>query len=299
MHTEQPLRVLSYGGGLDSFAMLLLAIENNELPDLVVFADVTDDARLDPGEWPGTYQHIDEVVRPLCAQHGIEFVRLSTTDFPIRGKRSLFAYFEDMHLMPARISRLCTSASKVERVAEYLHGRYGDRAMVVSIGFEAGEEKRAERDPHAAGTAKGPKRGRKAMNDLNRTNRFPLIEAGLCRCRCESLVRRSGLAVPRKSACVFCPFGTRGDFQTVARELPEQFVRIEQLEANCKLSKSGQRIRFAGSGEVPELRAWAMKPYQRKLMACGVCGASVRATKAVACGYLDDGIASPCAEAAE
>jgi len=135
----------------------------------------------------------------------------------------------------------------------------------------------------------------------------------MCRCRCEALVRRSGYPVPRKSACVFCPFGTRGDYQTVARDLPEQFVRIEQLEANCRLSKKGQQIRFAGSGDVaaegvvlskkgkriPALRAWAMKPYTPKLMGCGVCGAQVRAAKTAGCDYLDDGAASPCSEAAE
>src|SRR6185437_4209536 len=74
-------RVLSYGGGLDSFAMLLLAILSGELPDVVVFVDVADGSPdRDPedlGEWPGTYQHIREVVIPLCRAHGIEFVWLT------------------------------------------------------------------------------------------------------------------------------------------------------------------------------------------------------------------------------
>ena len=51
--------------------------------------------------------------------------------------------------------------------------------------------------------------------------RFPLIEAGLCRCACEALVRAAGYPVPRKSACVFCPFATRGDFQRLAQVQPK------------------------------------------------------------------------------
>lgn len=43
-------RVLSYGGGLDSFGMLVDAVARGDKPDLVVFADVTDPERKDPGE---------------------------------------------------------------------------------------------------------------------------------------------------------------------------------------------------------------------------------------------------------
>lgn len=34
-------QVLSYGGGLDSFAMLLDAIDRAELPEVVAFVDVS------------------------------------------------------------------------------------------------------------------------------------------------------------------------------------------------------------------------------------------------------------------
>lgn len=273
-----PIKILSYGGGLDSFAMLLDAIARDEKPALAVFADVGDPEGKDPGEWPGTYKHIREIVMPLCAAHGIEFVWIDTRQLPIRGERSLFAYFENMKLMPGRMSRLCTSAAKVERIADYLNARFPGVRLEVWIGFEAGEEKRAERDPHAAGRAKGL-----------RTNRFPLAERGLCRCRCEALVRASGHPVPRKSACVYCPFGTRGDFQTFARELPEHFARTEALEANCRSTKSGRRVLFSGSAtNARTLRDWAERPYTPRAMGCSVCGATTRATKATACGYLDD-----------
>jgi hypothetical protein len=69
-------KILSYGGGLDSFAMLVESIRRGCPPDAVVMCDVG--APGDLGEWPSTYRHVEEVVRPLCASHGIPFVMIST-----------------------------------------------------------------------------------------------------------------------------------------------------------------------------------------------------------------------------
>jgi hypothetical protein len=284
--------VLSYGGGLDSFSMLVWAIANNIRIDLVVFADVADwsperDGQ-DPGEWPATYRHIRDVAIPLCERHGIEFKWLTTAEAPIRGERSLFRYFETMRLMPGRMSRLCTAAAKVERVAEYVERRYPEGQIEVWIGFEAGEEKRAENDPH--GKAKG--------SACRRVNRFPLIEQSMCRCRCERLVREAGHPIPRKSACVYCPFSKRGDFQNLASELPETFTRVVELERNCRDTKRGERVTFGtrsvkGKAVNVSLDVWVThmpgtRPYKRQVKGCTICGAATAATKETKCSYLSD-----------
>jgi hypothetical protein len=308
------VRVLSYGGGVDSMAMLVLAIRDGDLPDVVIFADVADGAvdreNQDPGEWPGTYRHVREVVIPLCAKLGVRFVWLGTDLYPIRptklvpgGARSLLKYFETGHSMPTRASRLCTSAAKVERIADFLAAEFPGRPVEMWIGFEAGEEKRAKKDPHA----------KRAKGDT-RTSRFPLMEAGLCRCRCVELVRDAGFPVPRKSACVFCPFGSPNDFKTLRNDLPEQFDRVAAMEENCKTTgvrvvdgvvEGGKTLRFGyklGDGTDPSLVEWVTetgrgtkksgKPYTPRVMGCTVCGAKVRATKATGCDYLEEGSAS-------
>jgi hypothetical protein len=272
-------KVLSLGGGLDSFAMLLDAIDRNEIPDLVIFADVTDPQRLDPGEWPGTYEHLTKVVIPLCRRYGIEFKWLNTDESPIRGQRSLFRYFEHKQIMPTRMSRLCTSSAKVERIAQYVEDRFDEIEMW--IGFEAGEENRAAKDPHS----------KEKKSACKRTNRFPLIERKLCRCRCEALVKRHGYPVPRKSACVYCPFGSRGDFQTLRDQLPEQFARVEALEANCKRTKKGKRLTFGylkGDDTDPCLREWVSKPYKPQRPVCKICGER-RVSKRTGCDWKTGG----------
>lgn len=285
----RPTRVLSYGGGVDSFAMLVDAIARAELPDLVVFADVSDPDHLDPGEWPQTYDHLRRVVMPLCARHGIPFAWLSTDAYPIRGARSLYAYFHAMRLMPSRLSRLCTVAAKVERVTDYLEAVLPGADVEVWIGFEAGEEARAARDPHAQGKpAKARRRaaaGRRVRpaTTIGRVSRFPLMEQGMCRCRAIARIEALGYEVPRGSACVYCPFSSRGDFQTCAREQPDAFRAAVELEAQCRRTKSGRTVRFSGTENDPELTTWAdpSKPFERRGKPCGVCGAEVKAPKLV------------------
>lgn len=291
--------VISYGGGLDSFMMLLLAIQQEQKPDVVVFIDVADGSPSadgdDPGEWPGTYRHMRDVVIPLCLEHHIEFVWLTTEAYPVRDARSLIAWLEARKQIPvAGPNRICTIVAKVERFERWLDDRWPNEQVEVSIGFEAGEERRIDKDPNA-GKLRKPRPGR-----ATRINRFPLIEHGYCRCRCEAYVRSSGYPVPRKSACVFCPYGSLRDFKTFHHELPDHFNRIAKLELDKPLTSTGKKLSIKGfrtfkdkdgnaiGYEQTPLRQYVLKQERPvRVIPCKVCGAVQKATKAVGCGYLD------------
>lgn len=278
-------RVLSLGGGLDSWIMLHEGVARGERIDVVVFVDVG--APGDPGEWPSTYRHIDEVIRPFCARHGIEFVVIDHESYPVSGPK-----------------RICTRIAKVERFEKWLDDRYPGQEVEVWIGFEAGEESRAAKDPNAGGERK-PTHIRRlapwwrwtaclafALSTARRVNRFPLMEWGFCRCRCEARARASGYPVPRKSACVFCPYGTKGDWQRFAVDLPDEFERVAQLEERKPLTSNGRKLSIMAYDSKRQrgtpLRAFVAKPYTRQSKPCGVCGSSARATKATGCDYLPD-----------
>jgi hypothetical protein len=281
-------RVLSYGGGLDSFAMLVMAIRMEDRPDVVAFVDVGDPEQQDPGEWPSTYRHIRDVVIPLCERHGIPFEWIDSTRYPVRGARSLFAWLEQRKSIPvAGPTRICTRIAKVERFEAWLADRYPGQQVEVWIGFEAGEEARAQKDPNAG------------KPSALRRNRFPLMEWGMCRCACERVVRDEGLPVPRKSACMFCPYASKGDWQTLAREQPEVFARVAKLEAEKPPTKRGIKLSIMGfrslkdrDGQVtgyraPMLPEYIQGTYRPQAKPCAVCGAAQRATKATGCTYLD------------
>lgn len=293
----RPPRILSYGGGLNSFALLVDAINRNDKPDVCVFLDVTDPSRLDPGEWPGTYTHIRDVAMPLCEQHGIRFVWLDTTAYPIRDARSLFDWMFQRGQIPVTgPNRICTIVAKVERFELWMDHTFPGREVEVWVGFEAGEESRAANDPNAGSSKRS--RSKRGPRPAHRVNRFPLMERGLCRCRCEALVRDAGFPVPRKSACCWCPYGTKGDWQTFARELPDYFQKVVDLEARkaptargLKLSIMGFRSVKDADGNVtaykaPPLPEFIQGAYKRKAQPCPVCGAAERASKEAGCGYL-------------
>lgn len=311
MNTSTPdPKVLSYGGGLDSFAMLLLAIDRGEKPDVVVFIDVGDGSPEadgeDPAEWPGTYRHIREQVIPICEEHGIEFVWMTTAEWPVRNARSLFSWMEARGQIPVSgPKRICTIVAKVERFERWMDSRWPGLEVEVWIGFEAGEETRAANDPNA-GT------GRKLKeSQARRRNRFPLIEAGLCRCKCEIMVRDSGRPVPRKSACVFCPYSTKADFKVLSQELPAQWDRVVALEANKPMTKAtekkmSKKLSIKGFRTLKDKKTGLETGYKHTPLPvyiakpevimppkpCKGCGAPVRATKAVGCSFLEDGRAA-------
>ena len=245
-------QVLSYGGGVDSFTMLLTAIKRGEKPDAVVFVDVADGGPTweskDPGEWPGTYRHLREVVMPLLKRHGIHFRWLTYRDYAIRGgtpgeARSLFRWFKERGQIPivkggaAGATRNCTIIAKVERFEEWLDDHFPGEKVQVWIGFDAEEEDRVKNDPNKGSVRAGIAR---------RINRFPLMEDDLCRCRAVDLIRKAGQAVPRKSACTFCGFGTRKDFQTLKAELPKEFQKVVELERAKEVTGQGMKLSIKG-----------------------------------------------------
>lgn len=112
------------------------------------------------------------------------------------------------------------------------------------------------------------------VGDGWRVSRFPLVERGICRCRAETLVRAAGHPVPVKSACVFCPFGTRGDFARLRSEDPATFARLEELERSSKLTRSGARMTFGGDTRSLDEWTTGRKAYLPLVRTCAVCGAS-------------------------
>jgi len=369
--------VLSSGGGLDSFCMLLKAIEKDEPPDVVVFIDVGDPDRRaklaagikpDPGEWRGTYEHLEQVVIPLCQEQSIPFVwiigqcrydppptgewetypvyplrprKLGGTSWarvkiisgvdegkikhrriepgeqyqpkpreeflkvvdiePHEGHPSLYDLLRrppdtpsQPHREPRGIQiyvasesyRTCTNMAKVERFEAWLDDTYPDQKVEVWIGYEKGEEKRVKKDPNA-GKAREPKAGQ-----AQRVNRFPLIDWDLCRCRCEQYVRSRGYPVPRKSACMLCPLGSRADWRTLAEEEPDAFQAGVDLEILKPPTKAGKKLTIMGESlkAKPMLRDFiTMKDKQKRAQPCGVCGAPQKATKATGCSWLSMG----------
>lgn len=244
---------------------------------------------------------------PLCAEHGIRFEWIDSTRYPVRDARSLFAWLAARQQIPvAGPNRLCTTIAKVERFEAWMSATYPGQLVEVWIGFEAGEEDRAAKDPNA-----GLKRKRKVRpTDARRVNCYPLIEWRWCRCRAVEYIRSRGYPVPRKSACMGCCYNSMTDWQTLEREQPAVFAAYVELERSKPLTGNGVKMSITGfkmlrtipkrsrslvlvdgrgrAYQAPPLSEYVKGKARGPRTPCEVCGAAERATKAVGCGYLED-----------
>jgi hypothetical protein len=100
------------------------------------------------------------------------------------------------------------------------------------------------------------------------TNLFPLVDAGLSREDCVQVIREAGLPVPKKSACVFCPYHDDRYWAELLAGHPEEFASAVAFDQAIRdMSNTGvaqpvflhrslrslAEIDFAGRGALPVL----------------------------------------------
>ena len=216
------LRVISYGGGVQSTALLVLAAQRRIDFDTFLFANVGDDS-----EDPATLAYLYKHAKPYAAAHGIELVELrrvrrdgSTETLHGRltkpGSRSL--------PIPVRMSngapgtRSCTADFKIRVVGRWLkqHGASEHDRATVGIGISLDEIQRVN--------------NRRAMP--YEMTVYPLLDQQppLRRYDCQQIIAAAGLPVPPKSACWFCPFHRPDTWAEMRRDRPELFDRACTLE---------------------------------------------------------------------
>lgn len=218
------MRVVSYGGGVQSTALLVLAAQGRIDYQTFLFANVGDDS-----EHPGTLRYVREIAVPFAQAHGLEIHELhrkrrdgSTetlfSQLTRSGSRSL--------PIPVRMAgdgapgnRSCTGKFKIEVVGKWLkaHGAGPDNPATVAVGISLDEIQRVN--------------SRKAAPYETLT--YPLLDLAppLRRADCTDVIRGAGLPVPGKSSCWFCPFHRAGTWQDMRRQEPALFGQAVALEA--------------------------------------------------------------------
>lgn len=215
------MNVVSYGGGVQSTALLVLAAQRRIDFGTFLFANVGDDS-----EHPATLRYVREVAAPYAAEHGVTLHILErrrrdgTTEtlwerLVRPGSRSIPIPVRMSNGAPGR--RSCTADFKIRVVGRWLreHGATKDAPAQVAIGISVDEIHRANRrrsEPHEEIV-------------------YPLLDQGLRRTDCVDIIERAGLAVPPKSACFFCPFKTLQQWQEMRRSEPDLFEKASALEA--------------------------------------------------------------------
>lgn len=225
------LRSVSYGGGVQSTALLVLAAQGYLDFPVFLFANVGEKA-----EHPKTLRYVREVAFDYAAAHGIEMHEIYRT--PTRGvsagvKEDLWDRLmrPDSQSLPIPVrmpdtgapgARSCTADFKIRVVGKWLreHGATEENPATVAVGISTDEWNRAN--------------SRKVEPYENVTYPLLTIETrrgiGLNRAQCEAIIRDAGLPVPIKSSCFFCPFHKPTVWIDQARNEPELFARSVLLE---------------------------------------------------------------------
>lgn len=242
------MKVISYGGGVQSTALLVLATRGAlGHVDAALFANVGDDS-----ERSTTLHYVREVAIPFGAAHGVAVheLRRVKRDGAVEtvasrmlrpGGRSL--------VIPARGSRTgkpskrsCTSDFKVRVIGRWLKrmGASSRQPATVMLGISWDEIERMSN---------------KAAEPYEQRV-YPLIDRRLTREDCKRIIESAGLPVPPKSACYFCPFTRPSAWAAMRRDEPAVFHQAAHVEAalNAKQDAIGrQRVYLTRFGKpLPE-----------------------------------------------
>lgn len=250
------LVVAPYGGGVQSTAMLVLAVRGYLPIPTFVYANVGDDS-----ERAGTVRYVREVAFDYAWSNGIELHEVG----PARGMSLLQTMMDPTaellrEPIPVRgengapFKRSCTAEWKVREVGQWLraHGASAERPALVNVGIsvdEFGRANPANADP---------------WEELH----YPLLHiewqgrSGLTRSDCTQVIRDAGLPMPPKSSCWFCPLHRVSEWVDMARDDPATFDKACELEDHLNarraqlgheqrvfLSRRGRPLREAFGGD--------------------------------------------------
>ncbi len=199
---------LSYGGGVNSTAMLLLLLDKGWGFETVY---------VDHGcDWPETREY----VAMMAERYPITILKPSFV-----GYDNLYDYCFHYRIIPNRVRRWCTQNFKVQPINDYL-----EPPCFSLIGISSDEAHRA-----------------KISSESGIENRYPLLEYGVDRKGCIEIIQSHGLPVPMKSGCFICPFQRVSQWKSLRRLHPELFCaarRIEELVNEARVEKGKGPVFF-------------------------------------------------------
>jgi len=190
-------KYLSFGGGVNSVAMMLMLLDQKDDFEAIFVDHGTD--------WPETYEYT-KMFQGWLKNHGHKQITILKPE--VQGFENLYEYYWEKQWVPSFMARICTDKFKIRPIHKYV-----EKPCFMLLGIDFGEIKRAK-----LSVKKGIE------------NRYPLIEYEIDRDGCKKIIKGHGLPVPMKSGCYICPFQRLGQWIELRKTHPELFCKAEQLE---------------------------------------------------------------------
>jgi len=238
MQTGSNTRIFSYGGGVQSTAVLVLASQGKVQYDHFLFSNVGDDS-----EHPDTLDYFEDVAKPFAQEHGIDLrevrkYRKGEIE-TIRGR--IFSNRKTVPI-PVRLEsgapgrRSCTFDFKIGVIDRWVRQhRNGQSRFTIGLGISTDEIQRARSEP-----------AREVYKGLFKVLEYPLIDMRLSRRDCMALIFDAGLPQPPKSACYFCPFHNDQAWYEMRQKRPDLFFDAVKIEKHLQ----DKRMKLWGKDKV-------------------------------------------------
>ncbi len=195
----EQMNILSFGGGVQTTALAILASQGQVKVDAAIFADPG-------GEKPETYWYMEAYIKPLFEEVGIPFKIIGGR----KDGRNLVEHCHHFRVIPSVVPkwRWCTASFKAVPIVKAIAA---DAMML--IGFSSDEAKRAENAR------------------LAERKRYPLIELNLTGADCRNIISSYGWPIPVKSSCIFCPLQHWSEWNWLKAKHPEVIEKDLAIEA--------------------------------------------------------------------
>jgi hypothetical protein len=201
MEQQQEYHILSFGGGVNSVALLLHLLQNEKPLDEIIFADTG-------GELPETYQYLEYIKRVLLNKNIPSTIVEAKND-------NLYERCKRRKVIPSQIWRWCTRDLKIRPIYSYYRSLDAHVNQYLGISYE---EKKRIKDS-----------GTKYV-----TNVYPLVEEKIDRIECLDIINKANLKLPVRSGCYFCPFNSVSRWTEIYKNHKNLFRKALELEESSK-----------------------------------------------------------------
>ena len=209
--------ILSFGGGVNSAALLVGLHHRGEKPDAILFADTG-------GEKPHTYEFVDVVDRWLESKGWDKIVR-------VRASQNTYRDLEDncikQKMLPSLAYGFKGCSHKYKKQPQEV---WANNWQVAKDAWASGEKV-----TKLLGIDVTEQRRASIPEDAKYVYRYPLIEWGWDRKDCVQALTEASLPNPGKSACFFCPASKKHEVLQLAKMYPDLAARAVAMERNAEL----------------------------------------------------------------
>lgn len=200
-------KYLSFGGGVNSTALLLLLTDQGEEFETVFVNH--------GGDYPETYEYVD-----YLREQGFEITEVLPD---VEGCKTIYEYSMKSRILPSFRLRWCTDKFKVRPML-----KHAEVPCKMFIGFDYGEIKRIKA---SSGKEYNNKPSKEKLHKIAYS--YPLIDAKIDRNGCTDLIKEHGLDVPPKSGCWFCPFMRKIEIRELFLNHRDLYDAAVEMEENC------------------------------------------------------------------